>query len=400
MKKPQATVPTYKPESIQLYCKSGSSDKVYNIQLTQTENGWNCLGQGGRRGSTLTDYDKVINGTYEEAKTAYDRTIHEKLHKSPPYRVVEGAISESAPLTNGKRIAESVPSMFTQPELLTRATDAQVDAFAKNSRYVFQPKRDGRRLTVHYRGKGDLVGYNRSGEAIQLDAQLYKAILWLVDFYLLKTMMLDGEWEADGFHTWDILEGNSPAPDGSYRNYAYHVRLSTLESLLEGLPKHVSSIVHIIETARTTEEKQAMLANKKLEGVGIKDRTAIWRSGRAGQHWKKKHEPTASFIVGPKTAAKIREEIRLRGKESRSVAIYLEQRGKLRFMCTVKVADKYALPKIGDVIDVRYLYAYPGPEGGLVQPAYFGVVRDDVKRESCTPEQLRIKNGGEEEEAA
>ena len=48
----------------------------------------------------------------------------------------------------------------------------------------------------------------------------------------------------------------------------------------------------------------------------------------------------------------------------RSVAIYVIEKGYRRFVATVKIADKYAVPPISAlVIDCRYLYRYP--DGGL-----------------------------------
>jgi bifunctional non-homologous end joining protein LigD len=46
-----------------------------------------------------------------------------------------------------------------------------------------------------------------------------------------------------------------------------------------------------------------------------------------------------------------------------------------------------------DVVEVRYLYAYPG--GSLYQPVYVGK-RDDVEPAACTIGQLKFKPADEE----
>ena len=49
----------------------------------------------------------------------------------------------------------------------------------------------------------------------------------------------------------------------------------------------------------------------------------------------------------------------------------------------------FDIPKHGDVVEIRYLYAYEG--GSLFQPVYLGV-RDDLDKEACKIEQLKYKS--------
>jgi bifunctional non-homologous end joining protein LigD len=51
------------------------------------------------------------------------------------------------------------------------------------------------------------------------------------------------------------------------------------------------------------------------------------------------------------------------------------------------------IPKVGQVIEVRYLYAYKG--GALAQPIYLGV-RDDILESACTENQLKYKADDED----
>ena len=54
----------------------------------------------------------------------------------------------------------------------------------------------------------------------------------------------------------------------------------------------------------------------------------------------------------------------------------------------VSVPPNRPVPAPGAVVEVRYLYAYPG--GSLYQPVYLGV-RDDVTPAECGARQLKYK---------
>lgn len=60
-------------------------------------------------------------------------------------------------------------------------------------------------------------------------------------------------------------------------------------------------------------------------------------------------------------------------------------------MGTVGVPDRYPLPRVEQIVEVRYLYCHPGPEGKLIQAKYFGKVRDDVAVADCGVSQLKLK---------
>ena len=115
-----------------------------------------------------------------------------------------------------------------------------------------------------------------------------------------------------------------------------------------------------------------------------KNRYAANAAGRAGQHYKCKFVATASFIVGPKPDKKADDG-------HRSIAVYLLDGDLPRFMGTVGVPDRYPLPKVEQIVEVRYLYCHPGPEGKLIQAKYFGKVRDDVALADCSVSQLKVK---------
>lgn len=94
------------------------------------------------------------------------------------------------------------------------------------------------------------------------------------------------------------------------------------------------------------------------------------------------HE-TASFVVSG-------------ANEQRSVALrVLSPVGEWIPVGNCTVPENHAVPEPGTVVEVRYLYAYPG--GDLAQPSYLGP-RSDIAPEECVAGQLKFKS--EERRAA
>jgi len=393
-----AAAATYREETANLFFQQGASDKVYHCQLTQAETGWSVSVQYGRRNSTLTADTKIERVPYDDAKKVFDRTVREKTAKG--YGGAEShteAASPIAPALTNSRGPVSHEIVF-QPELLTRITELEAQRFASNPRYIFQTKQDGDRLTIRVDGE-NIHGFNKLGQVVRLDAKLHAAVQSLCAAASIESLLIDGEWEPTGFYGWDVLECKF-----DLRDQPYESRLAVLETIFATLPAELDALLHLTTTAQDTEAKLAMLANRKLEGICVKDRNAPFRPGRNGQHKKFKFEQTASFIVGEKPKAKANDG-------HRSVALYIiDPESKwhsdwqplpvgpvpVRFVATVKVPEKYPLPDLASIVEVRYLYAYPG--GGIAQPCYFGKVRTDVRPQDCTTAQLKFKAGQEYDE--
>src|ERR1035438_615554 len=85
-----ATEPSYQPEAASLFYCEGNSDKVYSIQLTESEAGWSVAAQWGRRGSTLQAGSKIERAGYDDAKRIFDKTLSEKAGKGYQYVAAVG----------------------------------------------------------------------------------------------------------------------------------------------------------------------------------------------------------------------------------------------------------------------------------------------------------------------
>lgn len=361
-------------ERAELFFQQGSSDKVYQLQLESVENQWTVCAQWGRGGSALQSDVKIDKAPYEEAKRVYDRVLREKTSKG--YQIA-AASAGGAAISVG--LPESKEHSGHTPELLTPMEEPEALRLADDVSWWFQQKFDGRRLAVR-KNSGGYSGINKLGQFIPVDSRLTEAL----DLVGAKDFLVDGEITDSCFHIWDLLDVNGT----DLRVQPYEIRYVHLTRLFRG----VHTALRVCETAMTPKAKRAFVKamhDANAEGFVCKNRYAEYAGGRAGQHYKCKFVATASFIVGPKPDKKADDG-------HRSIAVYLLDGNLPRFMGTVGVPDRYPLPRVEQIVEVRYLYCHPGPEGKLIQAKYFGKVRDDVEPTDCTVQQLKLKASPEE----
>jgi hypothetical protein len=76
-------------EKVCLYYRDSTSDKVYEIHLTQEEDGYRVTGYNGRRGTKLVAQPKTPRPVpYRTARYIFDNLEASKLnHRRTPYRV-------------------------------------------------------------------------------------------------------------------------------------------------------------------------------------------------------------------------------------------------------------------------------------------------------------------------
>src|SRR5208282_1804294 len=222
---------------------------------------------------------------------------------------------------------------------------------------------------------GQYSGINKLGELIPIDSRLTKCL----ESVQAQSFLVDGEITDSRFHLWDLLDINGT----DLRIQPYEIRYARLGLVFRG----VDEALRVCETAMTPKAKRAFVKamhESRAEGFVCKNRNAAYAGGRAGQHFKCKFVVTASFIVGLKPEKKANDG-------HRSIAVYLLDDTRQRFMGTVGVPDRYRFPKEGEIVEVQYLYCHPGPDGKLIQAKYFGKVRDDIEMAECSVSQLKVK---------
>ena len=142
--------------------------------------------------------------------------------------------------------------------------------------------------------------------------------------------------------------------------------------------------VIIVETTYTKKGKQKLfdkLKSERREGIVFKNINSPYTIGRpssGGNQLKFKFYKTATFIVANATNNK------------RSVGLELiDNKTKQRvFMGKATIPPNYDVPAIGDLVEVRYLYAYRG--GAIYQPVYLGK-RNDSDLTDATMNQIVFK---------
>ncbi len=163
----------------------------------------------------------------------------------------------------------------------------------------------------------------------------------------------------------------------------YHERLWFMHQLLSETSEDSTAIVPV-STHKVPQEKRAAvdairIANK--EGVVFKDRNAPYTSGRpasGGPQLKWKFWESASFIV---TAH----------NRQRSIVLGLYRQGEPVPAGNVTIPPNHAIPDVGEVVECRYLYAFP--ESGIIYQPTYQSTRDDIPVEHCAPSQLKYKPG-------
>lgn len=347
-------------ETVTLFFKEGSSDKVYTANIEEAPSGCLVTFAYGRRGSALTTGTKTATPVpYEQAKQIFDKLIREKTGKG--YKPAD----RSAPSFDAAREQRDTG---LRPQLLNSIEEHEAIALLSDPAYWAQEKHDGRRSFVVKHG-AEILATNRMGLSVGLmDSVLRAAQSVAQDF------TLDGELMGDGVRAFDLvsLDGHS------LTHLGYAARLERL-SLACG---PLTSGIVVIPTAKTTEDKQALYAQLRTthaEGMVFKKHDAPYTPGRpngGGDQFKFKFYATCSALV---TTGRI-------GK--RSIALDLVDGHQVRHVGNVTVPANQDIPHPGQIVEIRYLYAYP--DGALFQPVLLGV-RDDIERKACTIDQLTFK---------
>jgi bifunctional non-homologous end joining protein LigD len=211
-----------------------------------------------------------------------------------------------------------------------------------------------------------ITAINRKGLSIGAPDTILNSAGQVAQAYLV-----DGEAVGEQLFVFDVLERDNT----DVRVAPYSERLSYLEQL-----GFKGSIV-IAETAKTQKAKQKLYDQLKTsgkEGIVFKKSSAPYTAGRpnsGGNQVKFKFYSTASVIV---TSI----------NKKRSVAVAVIADDKPVNVGNVTIPPNKAIPTANSIIEVRYLYAYPG--GNLYQPTYLGV-RDDLNVTDCLISQLKYK---------
>ena len=175
-------------ESIQLYFREGSSDKVYVVNLKEEPTGWRVNFAYGRRGASLTTGTKTTKPVpYINAKKIYNKVVNEKADKG--YR------PKSSPNSQSKAIDFTDPKdTEVRPQLLNEIDADDLEKYLSDPDWCAQEKYDGRRRML-LKDADNIVDANRKGLTVDISDKIKSDMLLLDDSFLFCE--LDGEILSD-----------------------------------------------------------------------------------------------------------------------------------------------------------------------------------------------------------
>ena len=347
-----------KTENITLYYKQEKSDKVYKVSLEESADKYLVNFAYGRRGATLKTGTKTQSAVeYEKAKKIYDKLVLSKSAKG--YVPDEDATPTVYMMENEQR------KTGVHCQLLNQIEEEELLALFENDEWWMQEKKDGKRMLIQ-KGESETIAINRKGLSVGAPQNMIDSANAVKEEFTI-----DGEAIDETLYLFDIL-----SYDGKdIKSKSYKERYELLSTLAFG-----SNIV-LVEKASTKEEKDSLfmkLKESQTEGVVFKKQEAPYQAGRpnsGGTQLKFKFYETASVIVSVIN-------------DKRSVGMSLIEGDKEVFVGNVTISPNKEVPKLGEIIEVRYLYAYKG--GSLYQPTFLEV-RDDIDKAECLMGQLKFK---------
>jgi len=353
-----------KLENITLYYRKDGSDKVYQCAIETAGERFVVNYAHGRRGQTLNTGTKTnVPVDYDSAKRIFDQLVKEKKnHPKTPYYEGEDGTPYHQPDS-----AERFTGLL--PQLLNPIEEVEVSPLISDKNWVMQQKFNGRRMLIK-KGDVEIHGINKKGCLIGLPETVFQDI-----YKLPGNFVLDGESVGDVFYAFDLLVLNGE----DIRPLSYHERLTSLMNLLASAQHR---FIKYATTAFSKQEKTRLYQELKKgnqEGVVFKRLDAPYIPGKpnsGGAQLKHKFYATLSAVV-----AKINVQ--------RSVEVRLLNCEGWIPCGNVTIPANHKIPKVGQVVEVRYLYAHK-ESNALVQPIYEGP-RDDVDVSECVLSQIKYK---------
>ncbi|MGD0140089.1 MAG: WGR domain-containing protein [Tepidisphaeraceae bacterium] len=355
-------------EKVTLYYRQGASDKVYHVAIEPSGEGFVVTFAFGRRGSTLQTGAKTAAPVdYPQAKKIFDKLVKEKTAKG--YTPGEDG-------TPYQQTGNAERSTGILPQLLNPIDESEADRLIKDDAWWAQEKFDGKRVLI-CKEDNKVTGINRQGLVIDLPVPIVKAVQRLDT----RRCLLDGEAVGDTFIAFDLLQEATLELAAK----PYQVRYAHLVDLVDSTP---SDSIRYAQTATTRAQKLTMLdrlRKERKEGIVFKRHSASYIPGRpasGGDQFKLKFTATASAIVAGANGSR------------RSVKLELLDGSRRIGVGNVTIPPNHPIPAVNQIVEVRYLYAYPG--GSLYQPVYLGK-RDDVGAEACWDRDQTIRDAGARE---
>jgi bifunctional non-homologous end joining protein LigD len=345
-------------QSVNLAYRQGSSDKVYNVWIESTPRGfYDVKFSYGKRGSTLKSDAKASAVSQRRAQEVLDAIVSEKTGKG--YRRVTTAAggSPTEPIHQGIVMTpvEAQKKLGILPQLLNPIDESKLEQYFTSDDWYMQEKKDGNNFMAQKKD-GVVETGNRRGLVVgcpaELDADLKKL--------KINSFQIYGEICGSKMYVFDMTELNGVDLKGR----PYYYRFNEIDVLDHEITKQGLTNIEVLETYANEEAKREAFARIKAErgeGVVFKRADAQFSVGRpnsGGDQVKFKFTGSVTCQVAGITEGK------------RSVALSMRDGGDYKIVGNVTILPNFPVPKIGQLVEVKYLYAYR--EGSLYQPVYQG----------------------------
>jgi len=341
-----------------LYFTGQGSDKVYQVHLRQKDDGWVVDYGNGRRGGTLATGTKTSSPlAYEAALKIYEKVVKEKTSKGY-------TPDQSGALYTSTELAGRVSGEL--PQLPTLIAEEQLARYLDDPGWGLQEKADGENRILLIEG-GTVRGTNRRG----LFVDIPQAWGGAADAEAGRTVIA-GEHVGDAFLAFDLLE----LAGQDLRGAPFIERFGHLQKAASTVPW--ITVLTLELSAEGKRRRAAELLAAHGEGYVLKALDAPFSAGRSSASLKFKFNQSATCEV-------------LRVNAQRSVAVGLrDEAGAMVDLGNVTVPPGEALPTVGTLVEVRYLYRYAG--GKFEQPVYKGPRPDMTTADAVLSQVTRIKD--------
>lgn len=354
-----------------LYFKDEKSDKVYAVRVEPSVEGYLVNFAYGRRGAAMTTGSKTPAPVpLDKAIAIATKLVGEKRSKG--YTDAE----------SGERYANSDKADRVTgylPQLLNPIAEEEVAALVACHLHVAQEKVDGERVLAIVHG-GTLSVANRSGLSIGYPEK------WNALAAYENDLVIDGEQIGTELHAFDLLIDRDDV-----RELPFVTRFERLLNVLDSLAN--PDWLRPVPIAKSRAEKQELLDRlraAKREGIVFRRSLAPYRADRpssGGDALKFKFVETASCVVSAINT----------GRRSVAIALF-DDEGRAVDMGNCAIPPSQAVPAVGDVIDVKYLYR-TGPNGSLFQPVFLRRRTDIPVSDAKLSQVTRVKAANDDTES-
>jgi bifunctional non-homologous end joining protein LigD len=352
----------------------------YHVWIEETEAGCTVNYQYGRIGSSLQSGTRTKDPVSpEKARKIFDKLVREKLGEN--YVPAGGA----APAYQAV-VADEERRSGLLPQLLNMVDEARAEELICDDRFILQEKKDGERRIIRKDGDG-IVGINKKGLIVPLPQRVVDEVARIP-----RAITLDTEQIGQQCFCFDTISyGGGDAT--RVQDMGFGMRLTGLLRIAARLNWGVNAMDSgtpiVFVPGFDTEEKKRAEFNRiraaRGEGVCFKDRDASYTPGRpnsGGTQLKYKFYATATCLVRAQEGSK------------RSVFLQVMDGDNPRDIGKVTIPANFSIPARGQLVEVRYLYAYPN--GAIFQSVYLGPRNDQDRPDEYGS--LKFKQGTLEED--